>query len=136
MATDRRTFVLGAGGIITAAALAPKEAAAKTKAFAVPLSKVPDLNEVGGSVRLKLAGQFVVFVRDSEKTVRALDATCTHKKCKVAYKAETGKLHCECHKSAFNLKGEVQGGPAPKDLPTYPTKLTPDRVLIKVPVKE
>lgn len=134
----RRAFLSGVAGIFTFWGVGStlRAWAARLKVYAVPLAKAEPLRQVGGSVKLKLADTDVIFVRDTEATVRAINPECTHKKCLVDYKEETGKLHCRCHKSAYDLDGTVRGGPAPKPLTTYRTKLDlgDDRVLIKLPV--
>ena len=102
--------------------------------MALPMEKAPDLQTVGNSVLLKIKEQEVLFVRDTETTVRALNPICTHKKCKVAFKTDTGKLHCKCHKSAYDLlTGQVLAGPAPKPLQIYESKLDNNRIIFTIP---
>ena len=132
---QRRGFLRFLGGAV-GALLFSYAGRARAKKLALPMSKVEALKKVGGSVSLDIKGQPVIFVRDTEKTVRAFDPTCTHKKCKVAYKSETGKLHCKCHKSAYDLTGKVLGGPAPAPLTQFRTKLKGDKLLIALPDPE
>lgn len=105
---------------------------AKAKKLAVPLSKAKALETVGGSTTLKIKGREILFVRDGEASIRALDPTCTHAQCKVHYQADSKNIACKCHRSAFTLDGKVTGGPAPAPLTTYPAKLDGDRVIITV----
>lgn len=108
---------------------------ALARKIGLKLAQLDSLREVGGSQVLNLKGLDgpLLLVRDGETSVRALNPMCTHKKCMVRYSAESGKLHCKCHKSAFKLDGKVLGGPAKKDLATYPASLTHDQVVVTLP---
>ncbi len=106
---------------------------ARAKKVALPLAKLPKLQAVGGWIVLKIKGNEVLLVRDTERTVHALNPTCTHKKCRVSYTHGDRKFHCECHKSAYALDGRVLDGPAPKPLQVYPAKLAGDRIILSLP---
>ncbi len=106
---------------------------AEAKKVGVALADVEALQKVGGSAVLKVKGQKILFIRDSETTVRAIDPTCSHKKCTVKYTASDNQMHCPCHKSAYSLDGKVLGGPAPKPLTTFPAQLSGGQVVINLP---
>ncbi|MBI5508810.1 MAG: Rieske (2Fe-2S) protein [Deltaproteobacteria bacterium] len=108
-------------------------AAGGVKKVAFALSKVEALAKVGGFAVLKIKGRDVLLVRDGDKSVRALDPTCSHQKCTVAYEPKDGLLHCPCHKSAYNLDGKVLDGPAPKPLTIFAATLDGDRVILSLP---
>lgn len=114
----------------------PLWAAEKMKKVAFGLDKAEKLKKVGGSAILKLKGQNVLFVRDSEKTVRAFDPTCTHNKCNIGYKPKDQLLRCPCHRSAFSLDGKVRNGPAERPLTVFPAELNGDRVIVSLPEKK
>lgn len=135
MRLSRRFFLQIAGVLTTAVAFLRPRTSAAAK-LALEIEKYPDLKKVGGAVLLKVKDQPVVFIRDSEDSVRAFDPTCTHKKCTVDYKADEKKFHCKCHQSAYNIDGVPLGGPAPKPLVRFRTKLAGDRILIEIPDKE
>src|SRR5262245_31971695 len=120
--TPRRSFLKWLTGAAAALVALPARVA-HAKKLAIGLDKLPELKKVGGSVSKKILDFPVVIVRDSENSVKAFDPTCTHKKCKVDFKADDMKFHCKCHKSAYDLEGKVLGGPAPAPLTTYRTKL-------------
>jgi Rieske Fe-S protein len=130
--TPKRTFL----GFLTAGVLGlvlwPLRQA-HAKKVAVGLAKLEPLQKVGGSTTVKIKEREVLLVRSSETQVCAINPQCTHKKCTVAFKQETGKIHCKCHKSAFALDGTVEGGPAPKPLQIYPAQLDGERVIIEFP---
>jgi len=130
----RRGFFAATAAFALALKSLPVWAADKMRKVAFGLGKAEKLKEVGGSAILELKGRNVLFVRDTEKTIRAFDPTCTHNKCNVAYAPEERQLRCPCHRSAFSLEGEVRGGPAPRPLTMYPAKLDGDRVIVSVPV--
>lgn len=75
----------------------------------------------------------VLMLRDpSTDAVVALNPTCTHKGCTVAFKSESGTLVCPCHDAEFNLDGSVAKGPAEDPLPVYETREEGDQILVKV----
>jgi len=105
----------------------------RAKKVALSINNAEDLKKVGGSALLKIKDQDVLFVRDSEESIRAINPMCTHKKCKVAFKSEDRKLHCKCHKSAFELSGEVLSGPAKLPLQVYEATLSNDKIILTLP---
>jgi Rieske Fe-S protein len=128
----RRFFLQAAAGLGLATIwLRPRVAHAKN--LAVPLANLQGLDKVGGSVITKLEDKTLIFVRDAEDSVKVFDPICSHKNCKVAYTHETKTFNCACHKSAYDLTGKVLGGPAPKDLTQFRSKLAGDKVLVKLP---
>ena len=130
--TERRSFLKWLTAAAAALVAFPARLA-QAKKLAIGLDKLPELAKVGGSASKKILGHPVVFVRDTETSVRAFNPTCTHKKCMVDFKSEDMKFHCKCHKSAYDLDGKVLGGPAPAPLTRFRSKLSGDRVLIEVP---
>lgn len=131
----RRGFLGTTIALAAAAVLVPTRTLfAKARKLAVKLDKAAALKQVGGSATLKLKGRTILFVRDSETSVRAIDAICTHKQCVVEYKRDATQIECPCHASAFGLDGTVKAGPAPKPLQTFPATLQLDkgRVVITV----
>lgn len=129
-AEPRRHF-LGTFFFAAIALLLPRFAHARK--LAIKLERLPELAKVGGSTAKKILGQPVLFVRVDEKTVRAFDPTCSHKKCPVTFNPDDRRFHCECHKSAYDLDGNVLGGPAPGPLRRFRSKLFKGRVLIELP---
>ena len=130
--TSRRTFLQFISAAFFALFTFPATWA-RAKAVALGLDKAKGLEKVHGSATVKIKGHKILLVRDSEKSVRAINPQCTHKKCTVEYSGKTGHLHCPCHKSAYDLKGTVLDGPAPKPLQTYKSALRGEKILIKLP---
>ncbi|MGD9307156.1 MAG: Rieske 2Fe-2S domain-containing protein, partial [Desulfobacterales bacterium] len=79
---DRRIFMKYLGILVGIVTIFPARLA-RAKTIALPLEKVKQLQSTGGSVTLKIKSKEVLFIRDTDTTVRALDPTCTHKGCKV-----------------------------------------------------
>ncbi|MGD2115976.1 MAG: ubiquinol-cytochrome c reductase iron-sulfur subunit [Acidobacteriota bacterium] len=65
----------------------------------------------------------VIVVRVGSEEFRAFAATCTHLSCIVEYRKSKELIWCNCHNGAFNLKGQVVGGPPPNPLTQYTVHL-------------
>lgn len=128
---SRRGFLGLLAGVGAALLFWPK--ALHAKKVGMSLAKIEALQKVGGSTTLKVKEQKILFIRDSETTIKGIDPNCTHKKCTVKFTSNDGQLHCPCHKSAFSLAGEVLGGPAPKPLGTFPVQLNGDQIIVTLP---
>ena len=123
-----RTLCAGLAFVLTF-----KARRAHAKKVGLALGKVAELQQVGGARVLNIKDQKILIVRDSETSVRAINPTCTHKKCEVKYKQNTNTLFCKCHKSAFQLDGTVTAGPAPRPLQTYPAEIQNEQIVITLP---
>jgi Rieske Fe-S protein len=93
------------------------------KRLALGLDKAEKLKTVGGFAILKVQDKDILFIRDTEETVRALNPVCSHKKCLVGYSAEKKRIVCPCHGSNYDLDGKVLKGPAEKPLQVYEATL-------------
>ena len=124
-----RREVLKVLSVVAGLAFALPEAWAEAQKFAIPLDLVKPLHAVGGFVYLKIKDMYIMFIRDSDTTVRALDPTCTHKQCTVGYKPDLKLIVCPCHGSHYDLDGHVVKGPAKKDLTTYEASLADDKII-------
>ena len=70
-----------------------------------------------------------LFVMRQDDDFHVVSAVCTHLGCTVQWKADKRELDCPCHGSRFRQDGSVIGGPAPRPLAWYPTRLSPDGYL-------
>jgi menaquinol-cytochrome c reductase iron-sulfur subunit len=61
----------------------------------------------------------------------AFASYCTHLGCPVQWLSTPRIFLCPCHGSVFNADGSVAGGPAPRPLFTYQTRVVNGRVQIK-----
>jgi cytochrome b6-f complex iron-sulfur subunit len=129
---ERRGFLRILTGAVVALVTFPA-AWARAKKVGLKMASVGQLSSVGGSATVKVKGLDILLVRDGEDSVKAINSTCTHKKCQVKYKSESNDLFCKCHKSKFQLDGTVVSGPAPKPLATYPASMQGDQIVISLP---
>lgn len=60
----------------------------------------------------------------------ALDFHCTHLQCGVNYVNGTKQFICPCHGGVYDLKGRVQSGPPPKNLPRRVIQIQGNSVMV------
>lgn len=99
---------------------------------AIPLDKVPPLQEIMGGALLKLKGLQVLLIRTEQTKVSALDPECRHKKCRVLYEKEWGEIRCDCHGSRYDVQGHVINPPAKRNLRRYTAELQGDRIILNL----
>ncbi|WP_375480408.1 ubiquinol-cytochrome c reductase iron-sulfur subunit [uncultured Nostoc sp.] len=133
----RRDFInwVGLGWIASSLPVAIAACSSQT----TPASK--DWQTVGTSADLDKTGQLLaknspagpVLVVGTSKAgnLTAVDPTCTHAGCTVAWKAEAKKFACPCHGSEYGADGKVQKGPATEALKTYAAKIEGNSVVVK-----
>jgi menaquinol-cytochrome c reductase iron-sulfur subunit len=107
---------------------------------AAVLSDLPDNEPFTAMVRVqredgysRIVDRKVIFlVKTSETDVRALSSTCTHLGCRVSWDPDDLLLKCPCHGGVFDASGAVKEGPPPTPLPTLPTRIEGDRILVRL----
>jgi len=62
--------------------------------------------------------------------VVAYAPACTHLGCPYHWDQAKDEFVCPCHNSLFSLDGKVTGGPAPRPLDRYQTKLEGNKLLV------
>ncbi|PZV18343.1 MAG: cytochrome B6 [Pseudanabaena sp.] len=74
----------------------------------------------------------IVVVRNPNDATKvlAVNATCTHKGCTVAWKSANKEFVCPCHDAKFAADGAVRQGPAHKPLQRYTAKIVDTKVLV------
>ena len=130
--TTRRAFIKTGTAVVAMLLWPVGWLSAKSRKLAFSISKVKKLRKVGGWAILKIKGQHILFVRDTDETIRAIDSVCTHKQCTVEYEPESKKIVCPCHGSQFHLDGRVLSPPAAKPLKVFPAELANDQVIITI----
>jgi menaquinol-cytochrome c reductase iron-sulfur subunit len=69
-------------------------------------------------------------VRTDDQKVVAFTPQCTHLACAYHWEAGSNQFLCPCHASTFSIDGKVTGGPAPRPLDRYVTRLDGNKILI------
>ena len=70
------------------------------------------------------------IVKENNNSVVAFSPTCTHLGCAVHWDASAKQFACPCHNSFFSIDGKVTGGPAPRPMDQYATKIDGTRLEI------
>lgn len=88
----------------------------------LPRHVIVDRPIVDGWVqRVEPVGVFVLRETDSSAVV--MDPHCTHLGCPVSFSSGAGSFLCPCHGGAFDEAGYPTGGPPPRRLDVYETKV-------------
>lgn len=61
-------------------------------------------------------GDRVGVYKDNEEKIYAVDTTCTHMGCELAWNSAEKSWDCPCHGSRFSVEGHVLNGPAVRNL--------------------
>lgn len=80
----------------------------------LPKQKLEDLADIqaGKGKVVKYEGQTVALYKDEKEELFAVNPSCTHMKCNVAWNEAERSWDCPCHGSRFDINGEVLTGPA------------------------
>ena len=76
-------------------------------------------------------GTPILVIRQNATTYTALSMLCTHQGCQVN-SPSGGSILCTCHRSIFDLHGNVTSGPAPSPLANYSVALNASAKTITV----
>jgi menaquinol-cytochrome c reductase iron-sulfur subunit len=74
----------------------------------------------------------IFLVKTSDAEVTAIDSTCTHLGCLVAWDADAQLFKCPCHGGIYDKSGAVKDGPPPMPLSKIATRIDGQRVLVQV----
>jgi glycine/D-amino acid oxidase-like deaminating enzyme/nitrite reductase/ring-hydroxylating ferredoxin subunit len=75
------------------------------------LEELADLANGEGKV-VKYEGHTIALYKDEAGGIHALNPTCTHLKCSVAWNSAEKSWDCPCHGARYDLDGNVLTGPA------------------------
>lgn len=62
-------------------------------------------------------------IKHSDNAVTAFSPTCPHLGCQFNWNDASGRFECPCHDSVYSPDGKVLGGPAPRPLDTFATRI-------------
>jgi cytochrome b6-f complex iron-sulfur subunit len=108
---------------------AASAASPRTDGFEVA-GTVADLDKTGQLLNERMALGKALVVRVGGDQLLAVEPTCNHAGCSVAWSAEQNFV-CPCHASKFASDGKVLQGPATQPLALYTAKIEGDQVLVK-----
>jgi len=79
----------------------------------------------------------VAYVRRSDEAIGdegiiVLSPVCTHMGCNVVFNEATNQFECPCHGGRYNVSGSVVGGPPPRPLARFPTRVRDGNLEIQV----
>ena len=74
----------------------------------------------------------IFLVKTGESEVAAIDSTCTHLGCLVAWDQQGQVFKCPCHGGVYDRSGAVKDGPPPMPLMKIATRVDGSRVLVQV----
>ena len=75
------------------------------------LKELEDIAPGEGKV-VRFEGETIALHKDKEGKLHALNPTCTHMKCSVAWNNAEQSWDCPCHGARYNISGYVVTGPA------------------------
>lgn len=70
------------------------------------------------------------ITKESDGTILAISATCTHLGCIVSWIEEDNFFKCPCHDGRYDSKGKVMSGPPPAPLLRHPVKIEDGQLLL------
>jgi len=98
----------------------------------VTQSQYAALATTNGSALVTAPFGKLIVVRTSATSAAALSPYCTHQGCTVGYRSSNQLLLCPCHGAEFSLNGAVITGPTNTPLPTYPTTVSGNFIIVKL----
>jgi cytochrome b6-f complex iron-sulfur subunit len=86
-----------------------------------------------GSLSVKVGGEDAIVIRDPANSAKlvAVNATCTHKGCKVKWQSAEKGFECPCHGANFDVAGKPLKGPAKTPLAVYQAKINGANVMVQ-----
>jgi glycine/D-amino acid oxidase-like deaminating enzyme/nitrite reductase/ring-hydroxylating ferredoxin subunit len=100
--------------VVTKAVEFPKRMLEKITHLDVEAKSVAEVHEGEGKIVAAGGAKYAVCRIDGE--LRAVDPTCPHMGCTVAWNGAEKSWDCPCHGSRFDTRGEVLNGPATSPL--------------------
>jgi Rieske Fe-S protein len=64
------------------------------------------------------------------QNVKVFSNVCTHLQCRASWHEDRGIFICPCHDGLFSVDGEVLGGPPPRPLDQFQTKIENGQIRI------
>ncbi|MEX2016714.1 MAG: Rieske (2Fe-2S) protein [Candidatus Hydrogenedentales bacterium] len=113
----------GGGGGTNAPALSILSGTSAGGAVTVSNVSGTPLSSVGSAALVQAGTSSFLVARTGENSFNAFTAICTHEQCTVTG-FQSGVFVCPCHGSQYNTNGQVQQGPATRQLQQFATQFT------------
>lgn len=97
----------------------------------VKIGTITELKDKGNILNEDFALGSVLVMYNQKNSIIAIDPTCTHEGCIVAWKKEEKAFVCPCHQSTFTEEGKVIEGRAQFPLNSYEVKIEGENILIQ-----
>jgi len=85
------------------------------KRSAEKIHELADLAPGEGKV-VEYEDQKLALYKNEQGNIFAVNSTCTHLKCTIAWNSTEQSWDCPCHGARFSISGQVLTGPADRDL--------------------
>lgn len=97
----------------------------------VKIGTITELKKKGNILNEDFVLGSVLVMYNQKNSIIAIDPTCTHAGCTVAWKKQEKAFVCPCHQSKFTMEGKVIKGIAKLPLNSYNVKIEGDNILIQ-----
>jgi menaquinol-cytochrome c reductase iron-sulfur subunit len=104
------------------------DAASTFKVGDTVLKSIPEVSPLPWAGQLSQVGIWVR--RDSNDQFTVFEVNCAHLGCPVRWKQEAGLFLCPCHGGVYYKDGTVAGGPPPRPLFQYATRVQNGRLQV------
>jgi nitrite reductase/ring-hydroxylating ferredoxin subunit len=74
-----------------------------------------------------------VFMKASDRSLRAFKGVCSHLDCNVIYKPEERRFFCACHDGWYDEEGRNIAGPPPRPLERLEVRTQKDKLIVHRP---
>ena len=98
---------------------APPGSTAVTEVTLKDAQKLP----AGSVLMFKFGTSPAMLIHHQDGAWVALTAVCTHLGCTVQYEPDQNRIHCACHGGVYDKEGTNIGGPPPRPLARFETKV-------------
>jgi cytochrome b6-f complex iron-sulfur subunit len=119
----------GTSGSFGGSALPSVNGTAVSGGVTVDVAAGSPLATVGGAALVRSSSGTFLVARTGQDTFSALTARCTHESCTITDVSNQTYV-CPCHGSRYTQSGQVQNGPATRNLRSFATRFASDVLTI------
>jgi len=74
-----------------------------------------------------------IFIKASDRSLRAFKGVCSHMDCNVSYKPEERRFFCACHDGWYDEAGQNIAGPPPRPLERLEVRVEKRKLIVHLP---